>query len=194
MHCKGYNDLCWDQHKIRKFDAKQHNHAPEVSKSEVLKACVQMKELAQISNDQPAQIISTVIATTSREIQPCLPQKDALRQQIKTAKRICDEDVEPKTLDNFELPSAYCITLSGMDFAKNITDGTERILLFTTIENLKWLQEAKFWIMDGTFKTVPTLFRQLYNIHAPTGGNVNFRVVPLVYALMSTKTEELYQR
>ncbi|CAF4789933.1 unnamed protein product [Rotaria sp. Silwood1] len=153
-----------------------------------------MKELAQISNDQPAQIISNIIATTSREIQPCLPRKDALRQQIKRAKRVCDEEVEPKTLGDFTLPDAYSITLSGMHFAKDITDGTERILLFTTSENLKWLQEAKFWIMDGTFKTVPTLFRQLYSIHAPAGGNVNFRIVPLVYALMSNKSEELYQR
>ncbi|CAF4247052.1 unnamed protein product [Rotaria sp. Silwood2] len=115
-------------------------------------------------------------------------------QQIKRAKRICDEEVEPKTLGDFTLPDAYSITLSRMDFAKDITDGTERILLFTTSENLKWLQEAKFWIMDGTFKTVPTLFRQLYSIHAPAGGNVNFRIVPLVYALMSNKSEELYQR
>ncbi|CAF1076003.1 unnamed protein product [Rotaria sordida] len=153
-----------------------------------------MKELAQISNDQPAQIISNIIATTSREIQPCLPRKDALRQQIKRAKRVCNEEAEPKTLDDFTLPDAYSITLSGMHFAKDITDGTERILLFTTSEKLKWLQEAKFWIMDGTFKTVPTLFRQLYSIHAPAGGNVNFRIVPLVYALMSSKSEELYQR
>ncbi|CAF1509331.1 unnamed protein product [Rotaria sordida] len=153
-----------------------------------------MKELAQISNDQPAQIISNIIATTSREIQPCLPRKDALRQQIKRAKRVCNEEAEPKTLDDFTLPDAYSITLSGMHFAKDITDGTERILLFATSENLKWLQEAKFWIMDGTFKTVPTLFRQFYSIHAPAGGKVNFRIVPFVYALMTSKSEELYQR
>ncbi|CAF1202206.1 unnamed protein product [Rotaria sp. Silwood1] len=48
--------------------------------------------------------------------------------------------------------------------------------------------------MDGTFKTVPTLFRQLYSIHAPPGRNVNSRIVPLVYALMSVKSETLYQR
>ena len=47
--------------------------------------------------------------------------------------------------------------------------------------------------MDGTFKTVPTLFRQLYSTHATAGGNINFRVVPLVYAQMSSKSEESYQ-
>ena len=183
-----------DQHRIRKFVTNQHNHAPQASKPEVLKACIQMKELAQISNDQPAQIITNVTATISREIQPCLPRKDALRQQIKRAKRVCDEEVEPKTLNEFKLPGAYCTTLSGQPFGKDITEGNERILIFTKSENLKWLQEAKYWIMDGTFKTVPTLFRQLCSIHAPAGGNGNFRIVPLVYALMTKKSEELYQR
>ncbi|CAF4771991.1 unnamed protein product [Rotaria sp. Silwood2] len=153
-----------------------------------------MKEVGQISNDQPARIINDVIATTSREIQPCLPRKDAVRRQIKRARRVCDEELEPKTLDDFKLPDAYSITLNGIHFAKNITEGTERILLFTTTENLEWLQEAKFWIMDETFKTVPTLFRQLYSIHAPAGGNVNFRIVSLVYALMTVKSEELYEK
>ena len=60
--------------------------------------------------------------------------------------------------------------------------------------SLKWFQEAKFWIMDGTLKTVPILFRQLYSIHASAGGNVNFRLVPLVYVLMTMKNEELYEK
>ncbi|CAF1516550.1 unnamed protein product [Didymodactylos carnosus] len=122
-------------------DIYHHNHAPEASKPEALKACIRMKELAKISNDQPAQIISNVIAATSREIQLCLPRKDALRQQIKRAKRVCDEEVEPMYI-------------------------TRCILYYT----------------------------QWNAIHAPAGGNVNFRITPLVYALMSKKTEELYPR
>ncbi|CAF1014859.1 unnamed protein product [Rotaria sordida] len=153
-----------------------------------------MKELGQISNDQPVRIFNDIIATISHEITPCLPRKDAVRQQIKRARRVCEEELEPKILNDFKLPDAYCVTLNGMHFAKDIIQGTERILLFTTTENLKWLQEAKFWIMDGTFKTVPTLFRQLYSIHAPAGGDVNFRIVPLVYALMTMKSEELYEK
>ena len=73
-----------DRHKICKFDAKCHSRAPEVSRLRDIKACTQIKELAQISNDQPGQIINNVAATTSREIQPCLPRKEALRQQIKS--------------------------------------------------------------------------------------------------------------
>ena len=194
MYCKSNYNSSGDQHKIQKFYAQQHNYAPEASKPEVLKICIQMKELGQISNDQPARIINDVIVKISREIQPCLPRKDALRQQIKRARRVCDEELEPKTLDDFKLPDAYCIALNEIHFVKYITEGTERILLFTKTKNLKWLQEAKFWIMDGAFKTVPTLFQQLYSIHAPAGGNANFRIVPLVYALMTMKSEELYEK
>ena len=76
-----------------------------------------------------------------------------------------------------------------MAFTNDIKDGTKRILLFTTSENLKWVKEANFWIMDKTFKTVLTFFWQLYSIYAPAGGNVNFQIVPLVYALTSSKSE-----
>ena len=45
--------------------------------------------------------------------------------------------------------------------------------------------------MDGTFKTVPLLFQQMYTIHAPVGGE-NACVLPLVYVLMTGKSEECY--
>ena len=48
--------------------------------------------------------------------------------------------------------------------------------------------------MDGTFKTVPTIFTQLYTIHGRVGGNDNSRILPLVYALMSGKSEECYRQ
>ena len=57
-----------DQHKIQKFYAQQHNHAPETSKPEVSNACIPLKKLGQISNDQPARTINDVIATIPREI------------------------------------------------------------------------------------------------------------------------------
>jgi len=47
--------------------------------------------------------------------------------------------------------------------------------------------------MDYTFWTVPTIFRQIYIVHAPVGGD-NFQVLPLEYALMPSKSETLYTR
>jgi hypothetical protein len=47
--------------------------------------------------------------------------------------------------------------------------------------------------MDGTFKTVPTVFHQLYTIHALVGGAKNF-IFPMVYVLMTSRSEESYVR
>ncbi|CAH1765693.1 15562_t:CDS:2, partial [Entrophospora sp. SA101] len=68
------------------------------------------------------------------------------------------------------------------------------ILLFTTVTNIRNLEQSCLWIMDGTFKTVLTLFRQLYTIHACVGGDENSRIMPLVYELMSSKSQECYKR
>ncbi|KAL0902279.1 hypothetical protein ABMA27_000184 [Loxostege sticticalis] len=47
--------------------------------------------------------------------------------------------------------------------------------------------------MDGTFKTYPALLRQIYSIHAIVGhDDKSKRSVPLVYCLLTDKTEESY--
>ncbi|CAB4425523.1 unnamed protein product [Rhizophagus irregularis] len=67
-------------------------------------------------------------------------------------------------------------------------------MIFCTTSNLQHLQKANFWIMDSTFKTVPTLFQQMYMIHALVGGENNSRVFPMVYSLMTSKSKESYER
>ncbi|CAB4389744.1 unnamed protein product [Rhizophagus irregularis] len=85
-------------------------------------------------------------------------------------------------------------TLDGSNFLiKDSTINDNRILIFTTIANINQLEQSTLWIMDGTFKTVPTIFKQLYTIHGFVGRNENSWIMPLVYVLMSSKSEECYQ-
>lgn len=91
-----------EQHIVRKFDALKRNHAGQADKSKVEKTCNQMKQLAKSNNDQPAQIINNIVTLILRNIKPCLPSKDALRQQIKRARR-GDTPAEPKTLEKFSI-------------------------------------------------------------------------------------------
>ena len=48
--------------------------------------------------------------------------------------------------------------------------------------------------MDGAFKTVHRLFTQLYTIHAAVGNEDNSMIFSLAYALMTSKSEEMYIR
>ena len=57
-------------------------------------------------------------------------------------------------------------TLDNANFlVKDTIIGNERMLMFTTSTNINYLAQSSIWIMDGTFKTVLTIFKQLYTIH-----------------------------
>ena len=58
------------------------------------------------------------------------------------------------------------------------------------MNNLEVLVKCQHWFADATFKSAPRLFRQLFVIH----GLWNGIVLPLVYVLMSSKTEEQYDK
>lgn len=62
----------------------------------------------------------------------------------------------------------------------------ERILVFSSGELLIHLAINKTWYADGTFKLAPSLFAQLYTIHALSGG----RTIACIFALLPAKTEE----
>jgi len=97
-------------------------------------------------------------------------------------------------LESLTIPEDWKKTLSGSDFlVRDSIVSDERVLMFTTSINVNYLAQSPFWICDGTFKTVPTVFRQLYTIHGRIGGDENSRIMLLVYTLMSSKSEDCYK-
>lgn len=68
------------------------------------------------------------------------------------------------------------------------------LMVFSTLELMIRLTNAEMIVMDGTFKICPMLFRQIYTLHGLVGLGQMKRVVPLVFVLMSNKSELLYRR
>ena len=62
-------------------------------------------------------------------------------------------------------------------------------MIFSTKEDLRHLNSANYWVMDGTFKIVPILFLQIYTIHASVGSDSNNWIFPLVYCLLTLKLQ-----
>lgn len=55
------------------------------------------------------------------------------------------------------------------------------------------MRNSSSWQMDGTFQSCPTIFKQIYSIHAYVGNDAMSRkMVPVVYCLLPDKTEESY--
>ncbi|CAB4384445.1 unnamed protein product [Rhizophagus irregularis] len=141
----------------------------------------------------PVQIIQSVLAGSSQEIGSHLPSRDALRQAVKRVRR-ANLPAEPQSFANLIIPDNLQKTLSNSEFLiRDLNIGDEKVLIFTTFNNVNYLFQSYFWIMDGTFKTIPTIFKQFYTIHGSVGGSENFQIMPLVFSLMSSNSEECYR-
>ena len=193
LKCGGFAStiLVDGEHRLR--CTKEHNHAPEASRKDVAVARDNIKRKAHETRNMPAQIIQDETNAVPGPSQPAMPSRDALRQIIKRARKQ-DMPTQPTSLENIDVPLALRNIDNEVFLVKDSAFNDERILLFTTSSNVALLKESVNWIMDGTFKTVPTLFHQLYSIHAMVGTGENAKVLPLVYALMTSKSEECYIR
>lgn len=83
-----------------------------------------------------------------------------------------------------------------MDGEKFLQDtiqmGEGTIIIMATAHHIRLLGEAKIWIVDGTFSTVPNGFAQIFTIHGSVGDGESRRFVPFVYALLPKKNETTY--
>ncbi|XP_041474641.1 uncharacterized protein LOC121423350 [Lytechinus variegatus] len=68
--------------------------------------------------------------------------------------------------------------------------GTFRIICFCAGADLRLLCDTDELFMDGTFSVAPRHFMQIYTIH----GFVNGKQLPLVYALLTGKTTQIYTK
>uniref|UniRef100_A0A1E1WV05 FLYWCH-type domain-containing protein n=1 Tax=Pectinophora gossypiella TaxID=13191 RepID=A0A1E1WV05_PECGO len=75
-------------------------------------------------------------------------------------------------------------------------DGTEeKILIFMTKLSKKVMRKARLWFGDGTFKSVPRPFYQLFTLHMDLNSDKNTtNIVPILYALLPNKNQRTYIR
>lgn len=83
-------------------------------------------------------------------------------------------------------------TLQGETFLQfdTGTQDPKRILIFYSLQNFDIFKKSRIWLADGTFKSVPHEFYQLYTIHIDFIG----ATLPIIYILMKDKAEETYLR
>jgi hypothetical protein len=143
-------------------------HAPQASRPQVIKAVAEIKKRARETREAPTQIIQDNMINIARDVRPHMPSLNALRQAITRVRKTGLP--QPQSASDINIPASLCNTLKGDLFLiKDHKVEQDRLLIFTTSENVRRLSRSLFWIMDGTFSTVPLVFYQLYTIHAPIG-------------------------
>ena len=128
-----------------------------------------------------------------------LPKLDSLKRTIQRQRvRQQAAPVQPTSLEQLTLPEEYKRSSKGEQFLLHDSGPeTQRILIFGTQRNLEMLQLSSVWLADGTFKTAPLLFTQVYVIHALRGGPDLMKdghLLPSLFVLLPNKTEATYTR
>lgn len=93
-----------------------------------------------------------------------------------------------RSLDEVEVPADYRNFLKA-----DYYDGEIRILVFCSDEGMRHMKAVEHFFMDGTFKSCPFPFTQLFSIHGDLGSDsTKNNVLPLLYAFMSHKSAKAY--
>ena len=93
----------------------------------------------------------------------------------------------PKSFEEINLNDQWTKTSNNKDFLLHQGDD---MLNFATIQGLEFLVRSKNILGDGTFKTAPRPFLQIYTIF---GSSEKWKV-PVVWAFLMRKSEETYQK
>ncbi|KAL4130748.1 hypothetical protein QTP88_008140 [Uroleucon formosanum] len=158
--------------------------------------------------DEPKQILINSLKRKAIEDISCKPSK-LIRSELKKG------DISTLTTNDLSLirhdvhrarsfvhpPLPKCIkelhaALESMNIKTNIgepflfiNDKENRIIGFSTIQNIKVLCDVNTFYVDGTFKSCPKHFYQLFTIH----GLKNDVYLPLVFFLLPDKCNTTYK-
>lgn len=168
-----------------------HTHFGNGSISLARKAVGIMKE--RISQDiaTPSSVQASVMVTLNDHVLTALPKRSTLNQCLRRSRnksRISNNLIFPPIPHDltFDIPEPF------RDFVLyDSGSGDNRIILMGDLELLDGLARSDVWLADGTFKTVPTLYFQLYSIHFQYAEAVN---PAAVYCLLPNKTKATYDR
>ena len=172
-----------------------HHHAPNTAEVKIKIQKSKMKS-ATDSTESTASIISRFIARPLHaNPDSSLPKLNSLKRTIQRA-RCQHMPPLPLTTVDLKLEGRWRNTSTGEPWIirevevpdEDDNNQVHQMVILATIQNLKYLAAATVWYGDGTFSIVPSLFYQLYTIHAPVFG----KIVPLVYALLPRKTYICY--
>ncbi|XP_078539560.1 uncharacterized protein LOC144824317 [Lissotriton helveticus] len=167
-----------------------HNHSASAMEIEVRENVQQIKLLAHTSNENCGTILREVAQNIPMHVAGSMPSIPNLRRMVQREKVASNpQHITPRTFEDINLPNHLLLTFSNETFLLyDNFDVLKRILIFSTNHNILTLVNSPIWMMDGTFKSTPHPFFQIYTVHA----NINNTTVPLVYDLLPDKQSSTY--
>lgn len=191
---------------------KEHNHPPNPAGITTQEAIANTRKRAREENTPINTIYDDQLVEISMEdhADDALSQLPSLESLQSTLYRARHETIPhlPTSRRDVEFPDRFTKTLSGSKFLF-VNDGDDdKIVIFTTDENLRLMSEAQEFYMDVTFSTWPAVFAQVTNywlILLPIIIIISLQVFtvhiilyghtfPMAYCLLPGKQRQTYNR
>jgi hypothetical protein len=169
-----------------------HNHAAHAARIDADRIVNNVKETAISTQDSGHLIVSSAVAGVQPAVAGQLPTVSTLKRTIRRSRQKATRALpNPTSLHDLQIPMEFTHMAGGERFLQfDSGPGNDRILLFCTQKGLQLLQSSDNWFADGTFKTSPSLFVQLYTVH----GIQSNKTIPAVFALLPDKRQNTYSR
>lgn len=181
------------QNEITVYKCGEHSHEDRKVDTQVREVMRGIKRRAEENPNQPPNAIFREATETidDEEIILNLPERNSVLRRINRVQNR-NRPQNPRDLEDLEILPPYNRTLNDEVFLQYDSgmDDPDRIVIFYTIRCLTYLCNSRKKFADGTFKTVPDIFYQLYTIH----GVIFDSVFPLIYCITNKKDQNTYVR
>ena len=142
-----------------------HNHLPgsEVEKRQTKR---KLKEVAMNSGAATRTVVQNACMGKDDEQLECLSNERSMKRLVQRARKDENEPKNPSQRTGFEIEGTYA-EYDKRPFLRHDSgsDDEKRILIFVTDEGIRDLQTYKNWSGDGTFKSSPKIFYQVFLLH-----------------------------
>ncbi|CAF4467107.1 unnamed protein product, partial [Didymodactylos carnosus] len=146
---------------------------------------------AKNTQESTDTVLSQCISNLPDPARVRLPPLDHVKRTIQHHRKINDLPQIPNNVDFPCVPILLQSTKRNEIFLRVDTGpGADRILIFSSPEQISILESSDDFFIDGTFDVVPEIFYQLYVIHAVHRQHV----IPAVFGLLRRKNAVTYQR
>ena len=174
-----------------------HNHVPNINKIEAKIIVENIKNRALLTQDNPSVIVADTSSSVAPVVFSALPQISYLKRTVqRTRQKNNLAPLNPQNLEQLhQLPDEYKLTSNGKPFLMfdsfDLFGSTnDRIIIYCTPDSLNLMSESDHWFADGTFKSSPLIFTQIYTIHVLKEDIC----IPTLYALLPDKKTTTYIR
>ena len=170
-----------------------HQHQPDLAKIEVARKTAALKNAVKTQLHVPVKRLYSEVFTAADNADADFVAAKPTFRKVKSAlynHRRKMLPPLPRRLQEVTLEGTWAETSQGKPFMLANDGDEQKIVVFSTDENLEKLSASERIFMDGTFKVAPPFFTQMYTVHVQYLG----QMIPVLFALLPCKTQEIYVR